>query len=48
MNHCLIGLAAIVKSDSQVVMRHPATGILGEGPGVQSYEVVVNATLLPR
>jgi hypothetical protein len=47
MSYCLIGFAMIVKSDSKVVMRHPASGILCEGPCVQSYEVVVNGTLPP-
>src|ERR1700747_3197488 len=47
MSYCLISLAMILKSDSKVVMRHPAGGVVCECPCVKGYKVVVNRTLLP-
>src|SRR6266513_3215485 len=47
MCYRLITLATLVQSDSQIVMRHPATGVICECRCVQSYEVVVSGTLLP-
>ena len=36
MSYRLIAFATIAKGNSQVVMRHPATGILGQRCRVQS------------
>src|SRR5437879_5993833 len=47
MSNRAIRVALVVEGDTQIVMRHPATGILCQRCRIQGDKIVVNGSLSP-